>query len=87
MSYICKCISFPICFRCKTLESSFEANTFVSIDLGFNKIMICLCTCLTISISVLTNRLQVIDEDNVLLSCSVDRTVRLWSLHGEYIGK
>ncbi|XP_072849857.2 cilia- and flagella-associated protein 337 [Pogona vitticeps] len=30
--------------------------------------------------------LEVIDEDNVLLSCSVDRTVRLWSLQGEYIG-
>nr|XP_060623127.1 WD repeat-containing protein 64-like [Anolis sagrei ordinatus] len=30
--------------------------------------------------------LEVIDEDNILLSCSIDRTVRLWSLNGEYIG-
>ncbi|XP_061484436.1 WD repeat-containing protein on Y chromosome-like isoform X2 [Rhineura floridana] len=30
--------------------------------------------------------LEVIDEENVLLSCSIDRTVRLWSLEGEYIG-
>ncbi|XP_066478628.1 cilia- and flagella-associated protein 337-like [Tiliqua scincoides] len=30
--------------------------------------------------------LEVIDEDCVLLSCSIDCTVRLWSLDGEYIG-
>ncbi|XP_062983056.1 WD repeat-containing protein 49-like isoform X2 [Elgaria multicarinata webbii] len=30
--------------------------------------------------------LEIIDEDNILLSCSVDRTVRLWSLDGKYIG-
>ncbi|XP_044297485.1 WD repeat-containing protein on Y chromosome-like isoform X3 [Varanus komodoensis] len=30
--------------------------------------------------------LEIIDEDNILLSCSVDQTVRLWSLNGEYIG-
>ncbi|XP_060090706.1 WD repeat-containing protein on Y chromosome-like isoform X2 [Heteronotia binoei] len=30
--------------------------------------------------------LEVIDEDNILLTCSADRTVRLWSLAGEYIG-
>ncbi|KAJ6662359.1 hypothetical protein lerEdw1_012523 [Lerista edwardsae] len=30
--------------------------------------------------------LEVIDEDCILLSCSVDCTVRLWSLDGEYIG-
>ncbi|CAI5773096.1 repeat-containing on Y chromosome-like isoform X1 [Podarcis lilfordi] len=30
--------------------------------------------------------LEVIDEENILLSCSTDRTVRLWSLDGEYIG-
>lgn len=30
--------------------------------------------------------LEVIDEDCVLLSCSADCTVRLWSLEGEYIG-
>ncbi|KAJ7320238.1 hypothetical protein JRQ81_019749 [Phrynocephalus forsythii] len=30
--------------------------------------------------------LEVIDEDNVLLSCSADHNVRLWSLQGEYIG-
>ncbi|XP_063160519.1 WD repeat-containing protein on Y chromosome-like [Candoia aspera] len=30
--------------------------------------------------------LEVIDEDNILLSCSIDCTVRLWSLNGEYIG-
>ncbi|XP_053166341.1 WD repeat-containing protein 49-like isoform X2 [Hemicordylus capensis] len=30
--------------------------------------------------------LEVIDEDSILLSSSIDRTVRLWSLDGEYIG-
>ncbi|ETE63345.1 WD repeat-containing protein 64, partial [Ophiophagus hannah] len=30
--------------------------------------------------------LEVIDEDNILLSCSIDCTIRLWSLNGEYIG-
>ncbi|XP_062830768.1 WD repeat-containing protein on Y chromosome isoform X1 [Anolis carolinensis] len=30
--------------------------------------------------------LEVIDEDNILLSSSIDRTIRLWSLNGEYIG-
>ncbi|XP_042313390.1 WD repeat-containing protein 49-like isoform X2 [Sceloporus undulatus] len=30
--------------------------------------------------------LEIIDEDNILLSCSTDCTVRLWSLNGEYIG-
>nr|XP_034971547.1 WD repeat-containing protein on Y chromosome-like isoform X2 [Zootoca vivipara] len=30
--------------------------------------------------------LEVIDEENILLSCSTDCTVRLWSLDGEYIG-
>ncbi|XP_054830137.1 WD repeat-containing protein on Y chromosome-like [Eublepharis macularius] len=30
--------------------------------------------------------LEIIDEDNILLSCSADRTVRLWNLVGEYIG-
>uniref|UniRef100_A0A8C7E726 Uncharacterized protein n=1 Tax=Naja naja TaxID=35670 RepID=A0A8C7E726_NAJNA len=33
-----------------------------------------------------THRLEVIDEDNILLSCSIDCTIRLWSLNGEYIG-
>uniref|UniRef100_A0A670YD52 Uncharacterized protein n=1 Tax=Pseudonaja textilis TaxID=8673 RepID=A0A670YD52_PSETE len=32
------------------------------------------------------HRLEVIDEDNILLSCSIDCTIRLWSLNGEYIG-
>ncbi|XP_013918661.1 PREDICTED: WD repeat-containing protein on Y chromosome-like isoform X2 [Thamnophis sirtalis] len=30
--------------------------------------------------------LEVIDEDNILLSGSIDCTIRLWSLNGEYIG-
>ncbi|KAM3837845.1 cilia- and flagella-associated protein 337-like [Vipera latastei] len=30
--------------------------------------------------------LEIIDEDNILLSCSIDCTIRLWSLNGEYIG-
>uniref|UniRef100_A0A8C4P4H8 Uncharacterized protein n=1 Tax=Dromaius novaehollandiae TaxID=8790 RepID=A0A8C4P4H8_DRONO len=32
------------------------------------------------------DRLEVIDEDRVLLSSSIDCAVRLWSLDGEYIG-
>ncbi|XP_070605983.1 cilia- and flagella-associated protein 337-like isoform X2 [Erythrolamprus reginae] len=30
--------------------------------------------------------LEIIDEDNILLSCSIDCTIRLWSLNGEYVG-
>lgn len=32
-------------------------------------------------------RLEVIDEDKVVLSSSLDCAVRLWSLNGEFIGK
>uniref|UniRef100_A0A8B9S9B3 Uncharacterized protein n=1 Tax=Apteryx owenii TaxID=8824 RepID=A0A8B9S9B3_APTOW len=42
--------------------------------------------CTYLSIPLCFDRLEVIDEDRVLLSSSTDCTVRLWSLDGEYIG-
>lgn len=47
-----------------------------------------ICNSLGILILIMSSvRLEVIEEEKMLLSSSVDCTVRLWSLDGEYIGK